>query len=134
MALDLIGRARFTGPAFPEPFVALEMEKELSRLKLLPRPVGAEGQQLQQGWSTYRNHLRSLGGLGGHLRVLNHVVEPLLPTLGYASLESTDPVQTREGEEPGGYLLRCHGRHLRVWTAGVAEDLDAPTRDRKSVV
>jgi hypothetical protein len=128
MPLDLLDTCTFTGPALPEPFVRFELERELSKANLLPRSVGAEGREVQESWERYRRKLRELGVSGGALRVRHHIIDPLLERLGYARLEATDPVATREGAEHGGFLLVSSdgAARLRVWATSVDEDLDAP--------
>lgn len=129
MALDLLSQATFAGPAFTEPFVRYELEHELAARKLLPREAGAEGRELQASWETYRRYLRELVALGGAVRVRNHVLEPLVGRLGYARFEPADDVTTREGQEPGGYvMLDGDGTRLRTWAVDFGEDLDAPAR------
>lgn len=129
MPLDLLSHARFTGPALPEPFVRFELERELAQRKLIPKTTGAEGEQLQQSWEVYRRTLRELVAQGGAVRVRNHVLDPLVSRLGYTSLEPAPDVQTREGQESGGYLfVDGQDRRLRAWCTNVAEDLDAPVR------
>ena len=129
MTLDLLTQATFAGPAFTEPFVRYELEHELAARKLLPREAGAEGRELQASWETYRRYLRELVALGGAVRVRNHVLEPLVGRLGYARFEPADDVATREGQEPGGYLmLDGDGSRLRMWATDFGEDLDAPAR------
>jgi hypothetical protein len=64
MALDL-SDCQFQGPALPEPFVKLELEKELLRLQLLPKTTGAEGRDRAQHWESCRRKLRELGASGG---------------------------------------------------------------------
>jgi hypothetical protein len=129
MALDL-SDCQFQGPALPEPFVKLELEKELLRLKLLPKTTGAEGKVLAEQWEVYRRKLRELAASGGSLRVRNHVIEPLQALLGYAQIESAPEVQTREDLENGGALFSTEGgkAKLRVWTTTFNEDLYAPSR------
>jgi hypothetical protein len=129
MALDL-SDCLFQGPALPEPFVKLELEKELLRLKLLAKTTGAEGKQLGEQWEICRRHLRELGAAGGALRVRNHTIEPLMPLLGYTQIEASPEVQTREDLENGGcLLLTADGKSkLRVWTTGFDEDLFAPSK------
>lgn len=129
MALDLLTQATFSGPALPEPYVRFELEKELNKRKLLPKTTGAEGQALEESWQVYQRKLRDLVAQGGAVRVYNHVLEPLIPRLGYQHLEQAPEVQTREGGESGGYLMTdAHSARLRVWSAPFAEDLDAPAR------
>jgi hypothetical protein len=129
MALELKD-CRFTGPAFPEPFVQFELEKELSKRGLLPKATGDEGKQLEESWQVYRRKLRELAFQGGSLRVRNHVIDPLVSRLGYAKLEPADDVQTREGREAGGcLLLDAEGQaRLRAWSVDLNTDLDAPAR------
>jgi hypothetical protein len=129
MALDL-SDCQFQGPALPEPFVKLELEKELLRLKLLPKTTGAEGKELAEHWDVYRRKLRELAASGGSLRVRNHVIEPLQPLLGYAHIESAPDVQTREDLENGGALFSTEDgkAKLRVWTTTFNEDLYAPSK------
>src|SRR5262249_39402446 len=105
MALDLLRECTLTGPAFPEPFVRFELEKELAKANLLLRVTGEEGRALQEGWEAYRRKLRELAVRGGAVRVRNHVLEPLVSRLEYARLQAADEVHTREGQEAGGYLL-----------------------------
>lgn len=136
MALELLDHCRFTGPALPEPFVRFDLEAALSAADLLPK-----AKDLADGWDFHRRKLRDLGERGGSVRVLNHVVEPLLEPLGYARVEAAIEVSTREGPEPGGHLLiamspslegaapsapRSTPPHLRVWAYAFDEDLDAP--------
>ena len=119
----------FTGPALPDPFVRLELEKELSTLKLLPKAIGTEGQALQSSWDVYRRKLRELVSQGGPVRVRNQVIEPLVERLGYERIEDAGDVQTREGTEAGGFLLLAsEGARLRAWATTLGEDLDAPAR------
>jgi hypothetical protein len=130
MALDFLRDTEFVGPAFSEPFVRFELEKELSRLTLLPKSTGAEGCALEASWEVYRRHLRELVLHGGPVRVFNQVIAPLKECLGYERIESSGTVETREGSEPGGdLLLRGDGSSkLRVWCTSLEEDLDAPAR------
>ncbi|MEK7863837.1 MAG: hypothetical protein AAB295_11310, partial [Chloroflexota bacterium] len=130
MALDLRTDCTFLGPAFPEPFVLFELETALSKLGLLPKTTGAEGQALRASWDSYRRKLRELAVRGGALRVRNHVVEPLVERLGYARLVPADEVETREGVERGGDLIVTAdgGARLRVWCTDLDEDLAAPAR------
>lgn len=117
---------RFTGPALPEPFVRLDLEKELR--DLLPKQTGDAGREVQQSWDAYRRRLRELVSQGGPIRVHNTVIEPLAARLGYASIKSAPDVATREGAEAGGWLLKNGDSHLRAWTTALGEDLDAPSR------
>ncbi len=129
MALDL-SDCQFQGPALPEPFVKLELEKELLRLQLLPKATGAEGKELAQHWEICRRKLRELGASGGSLRVRNQVIEPLQAVLGYSRIDAAPDVQTREDLESGGSLLTTEDgkSRLRVWTTSFDEDLYAPSK------
>jgi hypothetical protein len=129
MALDL-SDCQFQGPALPEPFVKLELEKELLRLKLLPKTTGSEGKSLAQHWDVYRRKLRELVASGGPLRVRNQVIEPLQTLLGYSRIEAAPDVQTREDLESGGSLLTTEDgkSRLRIWTTSFDEDLYAPSK------
>ncbi|MBE7558420.1 N-6 DNA methylase [bacterium] len=128
MSLDLT-TCQFQGPALPEPFVKFELEKELSRRNLLPKSAGVEGRELQERWEVLRRKLGMLAGSGGPLRVFSHVIEPLIPLLGYSHCEEAEKVQTREDLESGGTLLIADdGARLRVWTTSFNEDLAAPTK------
>jgi len=130
VALDLAD-CQFHGPALPEPFVKFELERELTRLKLLPKATGAEGKRLAEAWQVYRRKLRSLAASGGELRVLHHVIEPLKELLGYeGEIQNAPQVQTREDLEDGGHLLTTSdgGAKLRVWTTSFDEDLYAPSQ------
>src|SRR5207244_3194031 len=107
MPLNPLDECEFLGPALPEPFVQFELESLLQKQNLLPKTTGEEGQKLQQGWEGYRRRLRELGASSGSVRVRNMALEPLLERLGYACIEPSGRVATREepsGEE-GGYLL-----------------------------
>src|SRR5580700_5909768 len=106
MSFDLTD-TQFTGPALPEPFVKFELENELTKMKLLPKTTGSEGKQLKGDWEAYRRHLSQLAVRGGRLRVRNQAIEPLRARLGYTDeVESAPDVETREGREDGGYLLK----------------------------
>ncbi len=130
MALEFLEHCSFTGSALPEPFVQFELEKELIKANLLPKTVGKEGEALQESWNIYRRKLRELASIGGALRVRNQVIEPLRDRLGYASLETTEDVETREGRESGGYLMYTSdlSTKLRVWCTDMNIDLDAPAK------
>ena len=88
MTLEVLDQIQLSGPAFPEPFVRLSLEKELRRLKLLPKTTGAEGQELEESWEVYRRKLRDLVAAGGSIRVRNQVLEPLVERLGYTAPRS----------------------------------------------
>jgi hypothetical protein len=129
MPLELLDHCAFNGPALPEPFVRFELEKELSRLNLLPKNTGAEGKQLQVSWESYRRKLRELAVRGGPLRVRHCVLDPLVECMGFATSEAAPEVETREGREDGGFLLVAgNGAKLRTWATEFEEDLDAPAR------
>jgi hypothetical protein len=132
MDLDL-SDLQFHGPAFPEPFVKFELEKELSKLNLLSKTTGREGEELDGQWDTYRRKLRMMSTMGGALHVQSHVVEPILQLLGYSTFESSEPIKTTEEQvsgESGGVLLVSHDgkSKLRLWSASYDEDLYAPTK------
>ncbi len=128
MALN-VENATFFGPAFPEPFVRLELENELVRLHLLPKATGEEGRALQQSWEVYRKKLRDLVSQGGVVRVANQVFAPLVSRMGYERIEDSPEIQTREGMESGGQLMVAQDcSQLRIWAASLGEDLDAPSR------
>jgi hypothetical protein len=130
MALEFLQHCTFTGPALPEPFVRFELEKELTKAKLLPKNAGKEGETLQTTWQTYCRKLRELATRGGAVRVRNHVISPLLKLLEYDHIESAGEVSTREGLESGGeVLVTADGKtKLRVWCTDFEIDLDAPAR------
>lgn len=130
MALDLRADCRFRGPALPEPFVQLELERELTKKELLPRTTGADGVALQTSWESYRRRLRELAVRAGATRVRHHVIDSLVERLGYAQISGSDEIHTREGAEDGGDLLTTQDgtAHLRVWCVELNEDLEAPAR------
>jgi hypothetical protein len=128
MALELRD-CTFYGPALPEPFVKFQLERELNKRNLLGRTTGPEGRALEERWEVFRRKLRQLGEQGGDRRVANHVLEPLIERLGYASLERQAAVITREGAEDGGWLFSTpDGKKLRGWAVSLGTDLDAPNR------
>lgn len=129
MTLELLQHCTFTGPALPEPFVRFELEKELTKAKLLPKTTGNEGKELDEAWQVYRRKLRE-ATRGGALRVRNHVITPLVKLLGYDRMESGGEVETREGLESGGEVLVTadNSTKLRVWCTDFETDLDAPAR------
>ena len=128
----------FFGAALPEPFVKFELEGHLQNEKLLPKNSGIEGKELSDAWDTIRRKLSSLGQQGGSRHVANHILKPLLPSLGYAEMVPAGEVQTREGPEDGGLLLKtasgqasaqpAHPAHLRAWTLETGADFDAPNQ------
>lgn len=132
MALDL-SDLLFQGPALPEPFVKFELEKELTKLNLLPKNTGKEGEELAAHWEIYRRKLRAISTIGGSIHVQNHVIDPLLQHLGYDRIDSADAVKTTEepkvGESGGVLLVNDDGSSkLRVWCASFDEDLFAPVK------
>jgi hypothetical protein len=129
MTLELLQHCTFTGPALPEPFVQFELEKELTKAKLLPKTTGNEGKELDETWQVYRRKLRE-ATRGGALRVRNHVITPLVKLLGYDRIESGGEVETREGLESGGEVLVTadSSTKLRVWCTDFETDLDAPAK------
>src|SRR5262249_16200630 len=102
----------------------------LTKRKLLVKTTGDEGRALQAQWDLMRRKLQDLAASGGPLRVFNHVVEPLMPLVGYSRYEDAPRVQTREDQEAGGTLLMSDdgAARLRVWTSAFNEDLYAPAR------
>ena len=130
MPFDLTLDCKFTGPALPEPFVKFNLEAELNKRGLLPKTTGPDGRALAERWQFIRRKLGALVSHGGGLRVQHHVIEPLLPHLGYARIELADEIQTREGAESGGALLLTEDgtTRLRVWCVDLDADLDAPAR------
>ncbi len=113
----------FSGPALPEPFVQFELATVLAKHGLLHEHV------VQNCWSTLRRSLATLGASAGRLRVNNHVLQPLLQSLGYAPAERQPPMQTREGVEDGGWLARTpDNAQLRLWSVDSDIDLDVPHR------
>jgi len=128
MALELRD-CSFFGPALPEPFVKFELEKHLSKRKLLPKATGTEGKALQSSWDVLRRKLRKLGEHGGDRRVANHVLDPLVERLGYTHITREKTVLTREAAEDGGWLMEAEdGSVLRAWSVSLGNDLDAPNR------
>lgn len=128
MSLDLPDCTLF-GPALPEPFVKFDLERELTKRKLLRKKTGADGKALEALWDPVRKKLRELGEQGGGQRVAAHVLEPLLKPLGYSGFVAEDKVATREGDENGGWLMTgADGVRLRAWAVEVNTNLDAPTK------
>lgn len=129
MPFDILPQITLIGPALSEPFVRYELEKELTKRKLLPRANGNEGEALQASWAAYQRNLRELGSHGGALRVHNYLLDPLLTRLGYSHWADAPTITTREGPESGGRLLvAASGAHLRTWATDFDADLDAPAR------
>lgn len=129
MALDLRD-CTFSGSALPEPFVKFELERHLAALSPLPPHRGPDADALQDNWDAYRKRLRRLADQGGEQRVLNHVIEPLAPLLGYVAPARAEEVATREGVEDGGWWLatRDGSAGLRAWPVAAGIDLDAPNK------
>lgn len=129
MALDILQHIRLSGPAFPEPFIRFQLEGELNKAKLLPKTTGESAKVLSSFWSSYRRKLSELVSTGGPTRVWNHVIYPLVNVLGYTSFEQSPEIETREGRENGGSLLKTiDGQMIRVWSVAFEEDLDAPSK------
>jgi hypothetical protein len=129
MGLNL-NDCNFVGPAIPEPFAKFELEALLKKKTLLPEVKGEAGKELREFWDFYRRKLRNLGERGGAVRVLHHVLEPLMKPLGFAQLLPQEQVTTREGDENGGWLFEsADGKsRLRAWTVEAGIDLDAPSQ------
>jgi len=126
MPLDLT-RAKFTGPALPEPFVKFELEKEISAL--LPKNTAAEGKKLLEFWQFYLRKLKTCPANAGESSVMSHVIEPVMERLGYKEKEDCEEIETREGKEKAGYILKNEqGKTVRVWTLEKGADLEAPRR------
>ncbi len=132
MALDL-SFIKFVGPAFPEPFVKFDLEKELNSKKLLLKEHGPEADKNAEFWQFYRRKLYELGRSSGRIRVKNLVIDPLMELLGYSEIIESEKVATRENKnegEDGGYLLKTSDgtTSLRVWTVQAGTDLDTPIK------
>lgn len=137
MALDFLryGHLTLSGPALPEPFVRFELERALAKLRLLPDSSGLSGQRLGDDWRVLQRKLRDISANSGPLAISNKVLEPLTSRLGHAALDDAQEVQTREGLESGGTLMKSTASgsdgappHIRCWTTDFDADLDAPTR------
>ena len=81
MSFEVLRDSTTWGPALPEPFVRFELERELTRAKLLPKMAGPDGRKLHETWETYRRKLRALDVRGGGIRVRHHVIDPVVETL-----------------------------------------------------
>lgn len=128
MALDVLngGQCTFFGPALPEPFVRLDLEKQLQKHKLLPTQSSKE---LADSYEVVRRKLGRMSANSGPVAIRNRVVQPLVELLGYESLDQATPVVTREGDEDGGFLMQgSDGAKLRCWSVDYEADLDAPTK------
>ena len=120
-------KARFTGPALPEPFVKFELEKEISNL--LPKNTGEQGKELKKKWDYYREKLKRCSSNAGGISIMSSIIEPIMDLLGYKEKEDCEEVETRERKEPAGYLLKSEqGKVLRVWTFEKETNLEAPRR------
>lgn len=130
MALNLRNEVTFVGPAMPEPFVLYKLEPLLTKKKLLVSESKGAKEALDKQWENYQRKLRAMGGQGQERRVLHHVIEPLVESLGYATWAKSGEVVTREGPEAGGFLLKVADgtSSLRVWVAPADTDLDAPNK------
>jgi hypothetical protein len=121
-----------TGPALPPQFVQFEMEKILVSRNLLPKTTGADGEQLQARWESFRRKLRDLTSLGGSIRVQNHVIEPLQSRLGYSKIERIpEAVMTslKEPEDGGSVLVDdTTSTRLRFWSTEFESDIESPSR------
>lgn len=128
MPLDVLrdSQCSFFGPALPEPFVRLELERQLQKHDLLP---SARDRIIETEYEVLRTKLRNMSPNSGFLAIRNRLLEPLVSRLGYESIEPAPAVVTREGEEDGGVLLRGPGSvNLRCWSTGYDADLDAPKK------
>jgi Eco57I restriction-modification methylase len=125
--LNLADDIRFTGPALPETFVHLELEKEL-------KPFLLKKKELTEAWREWKYTLREpLSQAATWVRVRNVLVRPMAKLAGYAVAEESEPlVHTREGNEPGGLLLKAGNDTLRTWVLDFAADLDAPIQRGKA--
>jgi hypothetical protein len=124
-----LGDIRVFGPALPEPFVRFDLEGQLARLKLWPRPTGEPGKAFAACFEVYRKRLRRLHE-GGPQRVCSHVLEPLAGNLGYDRVERCDAeTQTLEGMEDAGWqFVAADGTTLRAWSCAHDVHLDAPSK------
>src|ERR1035438_8267742 len=112
----------FVGPLLTPGFTTHALPTLLSRHGLHPN-------HLADAWSLIRRGLRDFAAIGGPVRVLNHIVNPLAAALGYGEIRREETISTREGREDGGYSLRSSvGSLLRTWPIGSDTDLDAPSR------
>jgi hypothetical protein len=124
-----LGDVRVFGPALPEPFVRFDLEAQLARLKLWPRPTGEPGKAFAARWEVYRRRLRRLNE-GGPQRVYSHVLAPLAEDLGYTRVERCEAeTRTREGMEDAGWqFVAPDGTTLRAWSCAHDVHLDAPSK------
>jgi hypothetical protein len=109
---------QFIGPLLTPGFVAHALPALLSRHNLCPR-------ELEAAWGRVQRGLRDFGSIGGPIRVLHCIVEPIAAAFGYREILREPSIETREGAEDGGYLLRASdSRSLRVWAIGSDAALD----------
>ncbi len=111
----------FFGPALPEAFVQHELEGVLG--KSLPSAKDVDGL-----WRTLHKALREPLTNAGAIRVRNVVLGTMVKELGYQEPVVAEPVRTREGDEPGGWILNSAQATLRLWSYEYETDLDAPTK------
>ncbi len=112
----------FVGPLLTPEFASRALPALLSRHDLYPNePVAA--------WRLIHLGLQDFAAIGGPIRVLHHIVNPLANALGYNEVRREETISTREGPEDGGYSLRTSmGNSLRVWPIGSDTDLDTPLK------
>src|SRR5580658_6480455 len=109
---------QFIGPLLTPGFVAHALPALLSRHN--PHPG-----ELEADWGRVKRGLRDFGTIGGPIRVLHCIVEPIAAAFGYREVLHEPSIETREGAEDGGYLLRTtDSRSLRVWAIGSDAALD----------
>jgi hypothetical protein len=131
MALDFLrqGDCSFYGPALPGPYVQFELEKALTKHKLLPDADGLAGEALRENWEIFRRKLRDVSPNSGPIAITNRILEPLVSRLGYSKLTPAANVLTREGDESGGAIMTTDaGATLRCWAVDFDADLEAPTQ------
>jgi hypothetical protein len=113
---------RFAGPLLTPGFVAHALPALLSRHGLYPDDTTG-------AWRTMYRGLQDFASVGGPIRVLHHIVNPLRVAVGYGETRREDMIATHEGLEDGGYLLRIpNGSSLRAWPLGSDTDLDTPLK------
>ena len=116
MPFDL-SDCQFVGPALPEPFVRFELEKELTKLKLLAKTTGTDGKELKKQWEIYRRHLAQLAVRGGPVRVRNHAIEPIVDRLGYSELQQarvTNELRDQARKAIGRFIQEVLDHHRRT--------------------
>src|SRR5271156_2701723 len=86
------------GPLFTPGFVAHGLPELLSRRGLYPIEPAVH-------WRSIRQGLLDFAASGGPVRVLHHVVNPLVLALGYDNIRREETISTREGPEDGGNVL-----------------------------